>query len=373
MRLHIRSQLSQSLWAALTLFVMPLAQGASRVKDSQPKHLTAMSVERSTRSLNTEKIIGKNDLIPVLNYGSNIPAKYAPIIDAIGKMSMGCTATHIGQGLVLSAGHCFRAPKQRTPLPCDGITVEWGLRQDAPPYLTSKCTEVVAARASYEEDYSIFRVEPIPSAYVDFDFDERPAVGSSITQFGHPRARPLEWSQLCALQTSAKGGWGSKQFSHDCDSEPCSSGAALIDDTSLKIVGIHDGGLDDWNYGTFIKDTPLREFIGRGGATPEPIPAPGKQIGFPEQRFGPFPNNGSFVLTDFGTSLGSTISFDLLIDLEEGRDFLLIEYGHDQTMELTGFQNRYLRNLELPLKVSFRSNRFIRSTLALFENIIISE
>ena len=78
MRLHIHSQLSQSLWAALTLFVMPLAQGASRVKYSQPKHLTAMSVERSTRSLNTEKIIGKNDLIPVLNDCSNIPQNTHP-------------------------------------------------------------------------------------------------------------------------------------------------------------------------------------------------------------------------------------------------------------------------------------------------------
>jgi len=353
---------------------VPQAFGDSRSDRGQhDRPITNSLTHSSTHPLNTEKIIGKNDLIRVLSDGSNIPKKYTPIIDAFGKMSMGCTATHIGQGLVLSAGHCFRAPKQRSSFGCDGITVEWGVRQNTPPYLTSKCTEVVAARADYEQDYSIFRVEPFPAAYVDFDFDERPAVGSSLTQFGHPRARPLEWSQLCTLQTSARGGWGSKQFSHDCDSEPGSSGAALIDENSLKVVGIHDGGLGEWNYGTFLIDTPLREFIGRGGSAPDPLPEPGKQIEFPEQRFGPFPNSSNVVLTDFGKSLGKDISFDILLDIEEGRDFVLIEYGEDQAMELTGFQKRYFKNLELPLKVSFRSNRFVRSTLVLFQNIRVSE
>jgi hypothetical protein len=71
-------------------------------------------------------------------------------------------------------------------------------------------------------------------------------------------------------------------------------------------------------------------------------------------------------LTDFGTYLGRVISFDLFIDFEEGKDFLTVEYGYDQKMELTGFQKRYFRDLTLPVKVSFRSSKFVRSNLAVF-------
>jgi V8-like Glu-specific endopeptidase len=307
----------------------------------------------------TKKIIGENDLRPVLENGANVPEKFRPFVNAFGKMSMGCTATHIGGGIVLSAGHCFRAPKSRSTLECPDVTVDWGFRKDAPAYLTSRCIQVLSARANYEEDYAIFKVEPAPDAHIGIDVEHRPTVNTPMTQFSHPRARPLEWSQVCTLQTSAQGGWGSHQFSHACDSEPGSSGSVLIDVDTLKIIGIHNGGMDQWNYATYLIDTPVREYVGAIDTNPTPAPTPSEPITLPDQTFGPFPNSSSLTLSEFGLKLGRTMSFDLLIDLEENRDFILIEYGTDQAIELTGFQKRYFRNLTLPLKITYRSKSHI--------------
>ena len=104
------------------------------------------SVANTERPSDTEKIIGDNDLTPVNADGTNIPEKYRSQIDAYGKISMGCTATHIGNGLVLTAGHCFDAPSTRANnLPCADITVELGVRVGHDAYLKSKCVKVLAA------------------------------------------------------------------------------------------------------------------------------------------------------------------------------------------------------------------------------------
>ena len=208
-----------------------------------------------------EKIIGNNDLIPVINNGANIPEKYRPLINAFGLISMGCTATHIGNGLVLTAGHCFSAPETRSSLAdCSKFSVKWGLRKDADPYLVSKCTEILAYELNDTRDYTIFKVDQVPTAYVKVDLSAKAEIGTKITIFGHPQARPLEWSQTCTVQPSANGPWGADQFSHQCDTEPGNSGSTVIDDETLKVIGIHDGGRIPWNYATVLLDTPIAEF-----------------------------------------------------------------------------------------------------------------
>lgn len=323
-----------------------------------------------------EKIIGENDLTPVLEDGANIPEKYRPLIDAFGKISMGCSATHIGDGLVISAGHCFDAPEQRANnLSCDRITVEWGYRKDKPAYLKSKCVTVLAAELNDNRDYAIFKVDVAPEAKIEMELEERAKVGTPLTIFGHPQLRPLEWSKTCVLEEGSNGGWGTDEFSHQCDTEPGNSGSTIINDTTLKIVGIHDGGRVPWNYGTYITDTPIREFLG-GDTTPtQPVPPdqdPDQDdtvIKLPNQLFGPFKNNQNLILTTFGSDLGDNISFDLLIDVDQGRDFVTVESGEGVTVELTGVTRRRFENLKLPVKVSFRSNAFIRSNDVILQNI----
>jgi hypothetical protein len=241
---------------ALGLFaVVSLAAGCANAAD------VGREDEGDTGVVEQGKIIGKNDLTPVLEDGANIPQKYRRLVDVFGIISMGCTATHIGNGVVLTAGHCFHAtPTRQDNLPCDGITVKWGVRKDKPSYLTSSCTTVLAAEQSTARDYAIFKVEPVPPVQADLDFSARPAVDTTLTIFGHPQLRPLEWSKLCPLKLASDGGWGVDQFSHQCDTEPGSSGSTILDDTSLKVIGIHDGGNTAWNYGTYLFNTPIADF-----------------------------------------------------------------------------------------------------------------
>lgn len=218
--------------------------------------------EEPVQTTDQAKVIGTNDFVVVKDNGANIPAKYRGLPDAFGIISMGCTATHIGNGVVLTAGHCFNAPSTRkNNFACTTTNVRWGVRTDSPAYLTSKCTNVYAAQQSRNLDYAIFQVDVAPPVKVDVDLSGRPAFETPITIFSHPHLRPLEWSQLCVVKSSSNGGWGANQFSHQCDTDPGSSGATVLDDTTLKVVGIHDGGLVPWNYATYLTDTPLAEVL----------------------------------------------------------------------------------------------------------------
>lgn len=256
--------MTTSLFALVALSVAAVGCSAEQVAE-EPVGVTDQA-----------KIIGDNDLTPVTQNGANIPAKYAGLPDAFGIISMGCTATHIGNGVVVTAGHCFNAPSTRkNNFACAGTTVKWGVRVDSPAYLTSKCTTVYAAQQSHDIDYSIFQVDVAPAAKVDVDLSARPAFDSTITIFSHPHLRPLEWSKTCTVKPSSNGGWGANQFAHQCDTDPGSSGATVLDDDTLKVVGIHDGGINPWNYGTFLYDTPLAEVLASLSA---PAPASSNDV-----------------------------------------------------------------------------------------------
>lgn len=239
----------------------------------------AVETEEPTEVIESAKIIGTNDLVPVKEDGANIPAKYRPLVNAFGRISMGCTATHIGNGVVLTAGHCFGAgPTRKNNFSCAGKTVAWGFRVDASPYLTTNCTIVYAAQQSRDIDYAIFQVDVAPPVKVDFDASARPALDSTITIFSHPRSRPLEWSQTCQVKTGATGGWGTSMLSHQCDTDPGSSGATVLDDTTLKVIGIHDGGIVPWNYASYLSDSPLLEVLAGIAAPPPAPPAPSADL-----------------------------------------------------------------------------------------------
>lgn len=322
-----------------------------------------------------EKIIGSNELTPVLQDGANIPAKYRPLVDAFGKISMGCTATHIGKGLVITAGHCFEAPEKRVNnQPCDKVTVDWGFRKDKAAYLKSKCVVILAAELNDDRDYAIFKVDNIPPVALEVDLTARPKTGTPVTIFGHPQLRPLEWSQTCTLENGSNGGWGSDAFSHQCDTEPGNSGSTVLDDSSLKIIGIHDGGRVPWNYATYIVNTPIREFIGDAstptnpnpapGPVPAPVPPtqPGDQVrNLPSRSFGPFFHNDTRTLADFGTDLGKRISFMLDINTEPNADYVRVTDGTGRSVVFSGRQSRSFNQLTLPVRVSFSSDDSITS------------
>ena len=214
-----------------------------------------------------QKVIGDDDLTPIEGDGANIPEKYRSLMGAFGRISMGCTATHVGNGIVVTAGHCFEAPEVRT----DGVAcpfnavVEWGFRKDHKPDLVSRCVKMLSYELNDDKDYAIFLVDKAPAAKVRFSPKEQRTestlFGRIVTIFGHPQQRPLEWSKTCEVKPASEGNWGRSEFSHQCDTLPGNSGATVLDDETLEIVGIHGGGIAPWNYGTFVTETPLAEFM----------------------------------------------------------------------------------------------------------------
>lgn len=224
-----------------------------------------------------EKIIGKDDLVPVSTDAHNIPAKYRSLVDAFGHMSMGCTATHIGQGYVLSAGHCFWAGEVPTlDQPCFSTEIKWGYRSGKAPYMVSKCEKIVIAQWDGKNDYSVMKVSPIPPVAIAPELGRRAATGDTVTIFSHPDSMPLQWSRLCGIEYEVHPEFPVGVINHQCDTNPGSSGATIINALTLKVIGIHDGGIgghsDDsstpsspvsmgMNYGTHIMDSPLLETL----------------------------------------------------------------------------------------------------------------
>ncbi len=219
----------------------------------------------------TSKIIGSNDLVKVTTNGDNLPENLRPLIGAVGMLELGCTVTHIGNGLLVTAGHCIDASVKRGPdAPCwDKMTVRWNFRAGLENNEISHCVRVLGAEFNKQFDYAVLIVDNPPPEKVDVDFSVRPNNDTKITLFGYPMKRPLEWSQFCVVRpttdqrsSSPNSHYtGKDRFLHQCDTEAGNSGSAIIDSTTLKIVGVHNGGQEPWNVGTFVVDTPLAELL----------------------------------------------------------------------------------------------------------------
>ena len=248
------------------------------------------------------KIIDENDLIIVNKDASNIPFRYKKIINAFGAVefedsvtneageiikdySYACTATHIGRGYVLMAGHCVNARPTLTRFKGCQFEVEdlflgkytskitsidWGYREGLAPYMQSTCEEVVAAVQNDETgvDFAIVRVSPVPADYILPDMSRKAVFGDTVTIFSHPLGGPLQWAGLCGVERVQSEMFPKTAAQHKCDTDRGSSGATIINALTLKIVGIHDGGAFEMdkdgnpltsgmNYGTYIFDSEL--------------------------------------------------------------------------------------------------------------------
>ena len=225
--------------------------------------ISGLSVNASILLANpfdTSRIIGDNDLVPV-------PASSAqlPHVQAIGRMQLGCTVTHVGKGIAITAGHCFARGNFegiRHKLPCGDSkhSVRWGVTYDTEGYLTSQCTEIVSIELNKERDYAIFRVFPVPTSAVEIS--ETPVEENlQISIYSHPRRRPMEWSQWCHVE-----GFVSKsknhQFFYSCDTEGGSSGAAVLD-SKLHMVGIHNYYSSELNRNgaTLVLSSPILSIL----------------------------------------------------------------------------------------------------------------
>lgn len=226
------------------------------------------SLTVSAQNVN-RKIIGADNQRVVNATGSNIPFKYHPAMEAVGMISMGCTATHIGYGLVLTAGHCFDASKIKFKKPCVGEQVFWGVREGKSPSLVSNCKQLLVVEHTKSRDYALFLVDKAPRVALPVKLDGRAALSTRITIFSHPFKQPLTWSGVCEVRKSFTAQIPLGMIHHQCDTNPGSSGAAILDANTLEVIGIHDGGwaegVSGYNYGSYIDATYIPTILARMG------------------------------------------------------------------------------------------------------------
>ena len=206
--------------------------------------------------LNSEVIVGWRDFRVVKADKSNIPEKYRELIDAVGimlRLKSKCTVTHIGKGLAVTAGHCVNATDEEIrDRPCGFTDIKFGYIKGSRNTFTTKCEKIISAIYTDEIDYAIIKVKEAPAAKVAIRDGGHATLNTPITMFSHPMGRHLEWSKECEV-LSAEGFHDIPpefRFSYKCDSEPGSSGAAIIDSETLEIIGIHNGGDKGRNFET---------------------------------------------------------------------------------------------------------------------------
>ncbi len=218
-------------------------------------------------------IVGEIDFVGVDESINNVPLKFYDIVKSIGRISMGCTATHIGSGYVVSAGHCFKATETvQYNKKCEDIRVRWGYRGGQAQSLESQCQRILVMQNRPGRDYVLFHVDPYPEAFVPLATQKTNYDNSLITLFSHPKGLPLQWSQYCYGRKLDAPPRSPEFLYHQCDTQPGSSGAGVIQDRNLRLIGIHKGGLDfdslgTWNFATLIYNTPIPKVLKTISAT----------------------------------------------------------------------------------------------------------
>ena len=216
-----------------------------------------------------KKIFSDPDFVKVDSLGSSIPANYRNLIHAIGYLDSGCTVSHIGNGLVLTAAHCLSPNELFPPNPelcLPGRSIQFGIFKDRVKGPKATCIKLLYAEVNITKDVALLYADIWPNDKIDVELDNIPAPNAPITLFGHPNGRPLEWSQNCSL-IPVKYCGSKKTFGFMCDSQPGSSGSLLLsaDTANPKALGVLMGPSDeqDKNCATQITPRPI---------TPTPVP-----------------------------------------------------------------------------------------------------
>lgn len=201
-----------------------------------------------------DRVIGLDDRVNVESAIEELPSNLRRLLPAVGVMDNHCTASHIGNGLVLTAGHCLRAGlDEESKDSCDSIQVMFYSSAQK-----SHCKRILKMRHNENLDYGVFEVNVFPDARLEPAQQDDSFHGTQMTLLGFPANGDYRWSRACQLRSL----WSSlpfahSDFGHDCDTEVGNSGSPILIWESGALVGIHAGGNSDINYGTFWKSISL--------------------------------------------------------------------------------------------------------------------
>jgi V8-like Glu-specific endopeptidase len=271
--------------SGILIFTLALAACGQAPIESPSANLTPIPAPARYEE---SKIIGIRPLVPVRADGSNLESVLRKTLDAFGLIAIGnagsCSGTHLGNGYVLTAGHCFLEQAGVPVLAnqaCDNVKLYWGYRGSPTtgspkPLITgsSKCMKLIYAELSPAMDFAIIQVDNPPKAAVKVAVEsKRTKDDTKITIFGYPMGRPLEWSQYCSAKRSnsvAEPPFSSEsRLAYQCDTQPGNSGSSVIAINSAgepKVVAVHDAAAPDpiqYNIGTYMYD--IRQTLMKNG------------------------------------------------------------------------------------------------------------
>jgi Trypsin len=203
------------------------------VTDSQGNSL--YSIQRT--------ICGTNHMVPMATQSDSMKQMGTPIgiYEATIDGGVGhCTGTLITKDLFLTARHCAAN--------CEDIKVTFGfLREDRSE--SFGCREIIEkGDESNENDYFIFRLEGNPGVkWGWYDVSAKPVEPKTpLLIIHHPKATPMKVSQKACVLVNEQN----NMLNHRCDTEPGSSGSAILlpnyeKPEETRVVGVHTlGGCD---------------------------------------------------------------------------------------------------------------------------------
>lgn len=224
----MKSAAHLSLWLATGIFAFAAvnAEAAQRKKRRPTQSLTGSGLQRAVGIV--EVFLFKNK-----------------------KVAQRCTATHIGNGIVVTAGHCFLGAYD-----CNDAVVHWD--DDS---LVSRCQHVIYSNASeahakgreISNDLTVFKVDRHPAASVNIGSAAKlqelqnaaaDAIAISKTTLnGNPSTMTsatcrIVFGPIVNIFSQPKP---SDTARHNCDLSEISSGSPLINTTTNQLIALHQG------------------------------------------------------------------------------------------------------------------------------------
>lgn len=223
------------------------------------------------------RIIGQNDLVLMKRDLTEIPLQLRSVLPSIGKLNSGCTVSHIGQGFVITAGHCFWQTffdeELKLNQPCTDETIFWQISGK-----TSRCLEIIAMQKNSEMvlDFAIMKISNPPIEKVTVEWSMLTQPEDVLTIFSYPLEEPMSWSKFCPLKKVMKTEINPTMMHYVCDTKEGSSGAPVLNAKTGHMVGLHISGDGDYladgtrteateNFGIFIYRTPIEVLLLKNG------------------------------------------------------------------------------------------------------------
>lgn len=306
--------------------------------------ITACQPAAEPQDSTTQSIIDQDSLIEI---DANTPLPHRDLkkeFPAIGRMTGGCTAFHLGDGLVATAGHCLQdLAENPLEVSCHSMDITWGVLAGESQQDRSRCLKVLEYKYDQEADYALIQVDPIPATAVVLERDPRAMkLTAQAMVLGYPKGRSLSLSGTCeAIMASDPD---SQMFRHRCDTLPGNSGSPVLDARTLEVIGVHNGDADQSeNYGSYLP-TPetlsaIAENVKVMAAQPQPL------------TFGPFADQLKKDLVHFTREQAAAVSFHMNMSIEDGYDKVVVIDGLGRIQEHTGKKDLHFEKMPTPVSV----------------------